>query len=107
MSCYLQDSSLSLAPICNSLNFDSIKLLVHERLYAIEFWQTYWKCVSVSKKKVNQSLHCSQIEQVKELYNSMSLICWNREEILQNSNFDESLYDLLRKCQLFEQDINF
>ena len=103
----MQDSSLSLAPICNSLNFESIKLLVHQRLYAIEFWPTYWKCVSVSKKKFNQQLHSSQIAQVKELYNSMSQICWNREEILESSDFDEALFVLMQKCQLFEQDITF
>ena len=71
MSRYLDDPSLNLEPIDLFLNFQTIKKLVSERLHAVELWQTYFKCVQVSKIKNKKDLYYLKSAQIKELLKSV------------------------------------
>ena len=90
MSLYLDDPSLSLEPIDLFLNFQTIKKLIQERLYAVELWQTYFKCVQVSKIKNQKEVYYLKRAQIKELLKSVQQIIWCRQEFDEDRNFDDT-----------------
>ena len=99
----MEDPSLSLEPINPLENFETIKKLVQERLYAVELWETYFRCVQVSKIKNQKEVYYHQLAQINKLHDLMRHIVWNRQEFLTIPTPDVTpIYTLLENCHRFE-----
>ena len=103
MSFYLDDPSLSIDTIGSFDNFETIKKLVQERLYAVELWETYFKCVQISKIKNQKEVYQHQQLQIFKLLESVRHILWNRQDFLNVPTPDVTpMFTLIEKCQCFE-----
>ena len=103
MSFYLDDPTLSLDTINFHENFETILRLVNERLYAVELWEAYFKCVRVSKIKNQKEVYVHQQIKIFQLRDSVRHILWNRQEYLNSVQDVTSVFNLIEKCENFER----
>ena len=103
MSFYLDDPSLSLDTINFYENFETILRLVDERLYAVELWEAYFKCVQVSKIKNQKEVYVHQQIKIYQLRDSVRHILWNRQEYLNSVQVVTPVFNLIEKCENFER----